>query len=184
MGMMRQMQRNQRNAQQQQNAERKRIDPIKPTFLRTESSGGGAGGVDHVVLLKAKLSEATKIELRTLKKGAQKLATISGVESVTVGETINSSEDPLEQHKMSGGYNYYVRVRLKSVDKIPAFVNHPKRQEWYKSIDSILTAPPLAVSCDAASISASGGGSAITNLKEETSLQERLQKQRAKKTTN
>ena len=175
MGMMRQLERSQRPPQQQK--QRKQTDSIKPTFLRTESPGGnGEGGVDHVVLLKVKFDEATKVEVRRLQKGAHKLATIDGVESVMCGEVMNESVVELGKHPVgdkSSGYNFYVRVRLKSVDKLKAF--HSNCKEWYDSIDPILNAPPLAVSCNAAVVS-SGGSATITDMDQSSLPQPQLQR--------
>ena len=163
MAMMRQMQRSQLQQNQQQKP-RKKTDSIKPTFLRSESSSGnGESGVDHVVLLKLNVLEATKVELRSLRKRAHKLATIDGVASITVGEILNEQDtepSSLQENVGQGvdnasGYNYYLRVRLKSVDKLKTFQGNPLLKEWHKSIDSIRTAPPLVVSCNAVVMSAS-----------------------------
>ena len=171
MSMMRQLERSRRPPPKP----RKRTESVKPTFLRTDSAGDGEGGVDHVALLKINLSETTKNGVRTLRKGAQKLATIDGVESVTVGEVF---VDPLGEDRTSG-YNYYMRVRLSSVEKLKSFASDPLHKELYRKIDPILKGPPLAVDCAAAAVSASTLRTAIDT--EQTSLpQPQLQRSSAK----
>ena len=140
--------------------EKKRTESLKPTFLRTtaeSATSSGGGGVDHVVLLKLDIQKATKGEIRGLQKSAQRLATIDGVESVTAGQV--EMVDPNRDDR-TGGYNYYLRIRLKSTESLKAFDADPLHRELYSKIDHILVAPPLSVECAANAVSSSTVGTA------------------------
>eukprot|EP00535_Pseudo-nitzschia_heimii_P004868 CAMPEP_0197185988 /NCGR_PEP_ID=MMETSP1423-20130617/12999_1 /TAXON_ID=476441 /ORGANISM="Pseudo-nitzschia heimii, Strain UNC1101" /LENGTH=236 /DNA_ID=CAMNT_0042637185 /DNA_START=21 /DNA_END=728 /DNA_ORIENTATION=+ len=173
MSMMRQLERSQRQPRQQQ---KKRTESVKPTFLRTESGREGDGGVDHVVLLKINVSETTKVGVRTLRKGAQKLATIDGVESVTVGDVLPVDLSAGEENRTEG-YNFYIRVRVASIDKLRSFASDPLHKDFYSKIDPILKAKPLVIDSAAAAMSASKLQTAIdtdrTTLPQPQLLQQR-----------
>ena len=150
--------------------ERKRTETIKPSFLRTgeasspSSNGNKKGGVDHVVLLKVDLVQATKYELQKLRKGARALTTISGVESVTVGEvfipkgqqqpTTADNNNNNNNNDKTQGYNYYLRIRVASTEKLQTLAEHPLHQAYFGDIAPILTTPPLTVDCTGVVVSA------------------------------
>lgn len=152
---MKSMMRNNMKNQYGPPKEKKRTESVKPTFIRTAESSS-TGGIDHVVLLKLDIQEATKSEIRGLGKRAQRLTTIDGVESVTAGQVV---VDP-DRVDRTGGYNYYMRIRLKSTESLKAFDADPLHQELYQKIDHILKAPPLSVECAASAMSSTTVGTA------------------------
>lgn len=139
--------------------QKKKTSSIKPTtattFIQTDTARGE--GVDHVVLYKINTIGATQNQLRKLEKGAYSLSSIDGVESVTFGSTMTVD-------RTSQGYNYYLRIRLASVDHLKFYHEHPFQKQVHETcIDPLLVSPPLAVDCAAAIMSSSKSGTKMEN---------------------
>ena len=129
---------------------RKKTSSVKPTSVRqseSEMMPVHDGGVDHVVLLKINARDASKLQMKRLRKGAYSLTSIDGVKSVQIGQVYM---DRTWMEDRTSGFNYYLRLRLKSVDHLKSYQDHPLHRQFRETcIDPILLAPPLAVDCTA-----------------------------------
>ena len=107
--------------------EKKRTESVKPTFIRTAESSS-SGGIDHVVLLKLDIQEATKTEIRGLRKSAQKLATIDGVESVVSGYMGGETKNPTYREICTGrtGHAEVVQVTFD-----PSVISYKDLLDWF-----------------------------------------------------
>lgn len=84
----------------------------------------------------------------------------------------------MDKKQMSGynaGYNYYLRVRLASVDHLKFYHNHPYHKKIQEDcIDPISTGPSVCVDCTAAVMLPSKSSAAIIR-EENTALPQKQQ---------